>query len=86
METGKMVVLLNLDNLYESLYDALNQVIINLCQAFGLFDTLFRIISSAHYFKCTFLLRDLFVYFAYFWKQSDCGWQEVLLLTIIECL
>ncbi len=26
METGKTVVLLNLDNLYESLYDALNQV------------------------------------------------------------
>lgn len=28
METGKTVVLLNLENLYESLYDALNQVII----------------------------------------------------------
>ena len=26
METGKTVVLLNLENLYESLYDALNQV------------------------------------------------------------
>ncbi len=26
MEMGKTVVLLNLDNLYESLYDALNQV------------------------------------------------------------
>ncbi len=28
MEMGKTVVLLNLDNLYESLYDALNQVYI----------------------------------------------------------
>ena len=26
METGQTVVLLNLENLYESLYDALNQV------------------------------------------------------------
>ena len=26
METGRTVILLNLDNLYESLYDALNQV------------------------------------------------------------
>ena len=26
METGRMVILLNLENLYESLYDALNQV------------------------------------------------------------
>ena len=26
METGRMVILLNLDHLYESLYDALNQV------------------------------------------------------------
>ena len=26
METGKTIVLLNLENLYESLYDALNQV------------------------------------------------------------
>lgn len=26
METGRTVVLLNLDHLYESLYDALNQV------------------------------------------------------------
>lgn len=26
METGKTVILLNLENLYESLYDALNQV------------------------------------------------------------
>ena len=26
METGRTIVLLNLDNLYESLYDALNQV------------------------------------------------------------
>ena len=25
METGKTVILLNLENLYESLYDALNQ-------------------------------------------------------------
>ena len=28
METGKTVVLLNLENLYESLYDALNQVLV----------------------------------------------------------
>ena len=27
METGSTVILLNLENLYESLYDALNQVI-----------------------------------------------------------
>ena len=26
METGRMVILLNLENLYESLYDVLNQV------------------------------------------------------------
>ena len=26
METGRMVILLNLESLYESLYDALNQV------------------------------------------------------------
>lgn len=26
METGRTVILLNLENLYESLYDALNQV------------------------------------------------------------
>ena len=31
METGQTVVLLNLENLYESLYDALNQV--RLCDA-----------------------------------------------------
>lgn len=31
METGKTVVLLNLENLYESLYDALNQVSSDLC-------------------------------------------------------
>ncbi len=30
MEMGKTVVLLNLDNLYESLYDALNQVYFSL--------------------------------------------------------
>ena len=28
METGRTVILLNMENLYESLYDALNQVII----------------------------------------------------------
>ena len=27
METGRMVILLNLESLYESLYDALNQVL-----------------------------------------------------------
>lgn len=27
MESGRMVILLNLENLYESLYDVLNQVI-----------------------------------------------------------
>lgn len=30
METGKTVILLNLENLYESLYDALNQVYITI--------------------------------------------------------
>lgn len=30
METGQTVVLLNLENLYESLYDALNQSFVNL--------------------------------------------------------
>lgn len=30
METGRMVILLNLDNLYESLYDLLNQYYIQL--------------------------------------------------------
>lgn len=30
METGKTVILLNLQNLYESLYDALNQVNIHI--------------------------------------------------------
>ena len=29
METGRTVILLNLENLYESLYDLLNQVSIN---------------------------------------------------------
>jgi len=29
METGQTVILLNLENLYESLYDALNQVCVN---------------------------------------------------------
>ena len=29
METGRMVILLNLENLYESLYDVLNQVIMS---------------------------------------------------------
>ena len=33
METGKTVVLLNLDNLYESLYDALNQYYVELGDA-----------------------------------------------------
>ena len=31
MEAGKTVVLLNLENLYESLYDALNQVMLSRC-------------------------------------------------------
>lgn len=30
METGKTVILLNLENLYESLYDALNQVFLTI--------------------------------------------------------
>lgn len=30
METGKTVILLNLENLYESLYDALNQVFLTM--------------------------------------------------------
>jgi len=30
METGQTVILLNLENLYESLYDALNQVTVSL--------------------------------------------------------
>lgn len=32
METGRPVILLNLENLYESLYDALNQVKIKLAR------------------------------------------------------
>ena len=43
METGTMVILLNLDSLYESLYDALNQVC---CEAKKYF-MVFRIISCA---------------------------------------
>jgi len=31
METGQTVILLNLENLYESLYDALNQVCRAIC-------------------------------------------------------
>ena len=31
METGQTVILLNLENLYESLYDALNQVCVCVC-------------------------------------------------------
>ena len=31
METGKIVILLNLENLYESLYDVLNQYYLDYC-------------------------------------------------------
>ena len=34
METGRTVILLNLENLYESLYDVLNQVCVCVCVCF----------------------------------------------------
>lgn len=39
METGRTIVLLNLENLYESLYDALNQV--------GMFFDVFLFLKSS---------------------------------------
>ena len=46
METGKTVILLNLDNLYESLYDALNQVRLVLLNTLLHSDLVFGVILS----------------------------------------
>ena len=43
METGMPVILLNMENLYESLYDALNQASRNHCNDFSELENLFRL-------------------------------------------
>ena len=46
METGRMVILLNLENLYESLYDLLNQVYIYINTTAGVMGGSFQTLDT----------------------------------------
>lgn len=60
METGRTVILLNLESLYESLYDALNQVWIDLMLFYFTCALLGRVRLSTLYTSGTFVLSNPF--------------------------
>ena len=74
METGETVILLNLENLYESLYDALNQVCI----------FMFVNISFTH------ILKQMVIFTLTFLQYNSTTWKAVqtdmwiLALVLIE--
>lgn len=70
METGKTVVLLNLDNLYESLYDALNQVSLLWAVFFFLFLNAFQKTSPfSHSVSCRRVFGN-----KSFWHSCMISW------------